>query len=354
MKWDISQRTLKIVLAAVFLLVSFIASFAAVLHNHAVPKPGMSERILITPGEEEQSQAGMAAVPTPTAAVAAVTAAGPESAETASEEKPPEEQISDSPQTFQLGRLLAKGVTVTPYELKARDNYWTVADHHGINLYTLLGANPTLPFKAYLGQTLLLLSQRGVLHEVYPNDTLKKIAIAYQVDVKAILDANTIHWWRGIRPGDVLFIPGAKPIRMADKWRAYFDQRGFFGVPFSRGGEAITSGFGWRIDPINGKKEFHTGLDFRAKYGKSVFAAATGRVTYAGVAGGYGNLIIVYHNKEYRTYYGHLSSILVKAGERVRRGQLIGKVGETGHATGPHLHFEIRKYGKPIDPLPLI
>lgn len=333
MKLPLLGRNLKIVLAAGFVLLSFIASFAAVNHglDHVPPQP--SARIMLTPGADESM-----AVATPVPA----------------ETETPADEISDAPQTFSLGRLLSKTVAVTSYTLKAKDNYWTIAENHHINLPTIIGANPTLPFKAYLGQTINLLSRRGTLHEVYPGETLQKIADAYRIEVKLIRQENQIHWWRGIRPGDVLFLPDIKPIRMSEQWQNYFDQRGFFGVPFTHGGEFITSGFGWRIDPVTGKRAIHTGLDFRAHYGESVFAAATGKVIFAGVDGGYGNLIKIHHNKEYTTYYAHLSKILVRRGEKVRRGQLIGKVGMTGYATGPHLHFEIRRYGKPINPLPLI
>jgi murein DD-endopeptidase MepM/ murein hydrolase activator NlpD len=95
-------------------------------------------------------------------------------------------------------------------------------------------------------------------------------------------------------------------------------------------------------------------MDFRAKYGEAVYAAASGRVIFAGVSGGYGNLIQVKHSNGYITFYGHLSKIYVKQGQKVRRGVLIGRVGATGRVTGPHLHFEIRKNGKAINPLPLI
>jgi LysM repeat protein len=351
----VPNRRFKILAAAVIAIAAFTLCFAAIRHFRTNRENALSDRILITPGanSDEESEADT----TPTAVATSVPdqkTLAANAASTPTPEPAPIEMIDGTPQTIATDHLLSSSVAVTPYKLDGSDNYWTVADDNGINLYTLIGANPTLPFKAHLGLNVILLSRKGVLHMVYPGEKLAEIAAAYHVDEKIIRRENHIHWWRGIKTGDVLFIPDAHPIRMSREWSDYFDRRGFFGVPFTKGGEAITSGFGWRMDPINGKREFHTGLDFRASFGKTVFAAATGKVVFAGVGGGYGNLIIIHHNKEYNTYYGHLSEILVKVGEKVRRGQLIGKVGSTGHATGPHLHFEIRRNGKAINPLPLI
>jgi LysM repeat protein len=349
----VPDRRLKILLAVCGAVALFGISYAAIHQFQVNRQSRLSERILITPGDDGETEGGL--TPTPEATFAAPSnASAIVNSLTPTPEPAPSDLIDSTPQTISADRLLSKTVMVTSYKLDVSDNYWTVANDNGINLFTLIGANPTLPFKAHTGLNVLLLSRKGVLHLVYPGDTLAKIAAGYHVDEKVLRQENRIHWWRGIKPGDVLFIPDAHPIRMAKEWQDYFDKRGFFGVPFTKGGEAITSGFGWRIDPINGKREFHTGLDFRASFGKTVFAAANGRVIFAGVAGGYGNLIIIHHNKIYNTYYGHLSEILVTQGQKVKRGQLIGKVGSTGHATGPHLHFEIRRNGKAINPLPLI
>lgn len=338
MPFSLKGKPLRIILAVGFLLVSIAVSFAAIHHSHLNNSDPVSDKILITPGDT--SVAESLDTPTPVATAEAVSLQSSD--------------VEAAPETIQLDHLIGRGVTVTPYKLDASDNYWTVADDNGINLQTLLGANPTMPFKAHLGLTVNLLSQKGVLHEVYPGETVKSIAELYHVDPAVIKNANNIHWWRGIRAGDVLFIPDVKPVRMLKEWKDYFSQRGFFGVPFAHWGEAITSGFGWRHDPITGVRQIHPGMDFRAKVGDAVFASAAGKVIFAGVAGGYGNLIKIHHNSTYTTYYGHLSQILVKTGQKVKRGQLIGRVGATGHVTGPHLHFEIRKNGRPINPLPLI
>jgi murein DD-endopeptidase MepM/ murein hydrolase activator NlpD len=114
----------------------------------------------------------------------------------------------------------------------------------------------------------------------------------------------------------------------------------------------ITSPFGWRSNPFGGGPEFHQGLDIAAPTGTTVTAAAGGTVLMAQWYGGYGNYILIDHGGGYSTGYGHLSAIYVSANQAVARGQAIGAVGSTGQSTGPHLHFEIRINGKPVDPAP--
>jgi murein DD-endopeptidase MepM/ murein hydrolase activator NlpD len=114
----------------------------------------------------------------------------------------------------------------------------------------------------------------------------------------------------------------------------------------------ITSPFGWRSSPFNGSPDFHPGLDIAAPTGTTVTAAAGGTVIMAQWYGGYGNYVLIDHGGGYSTGYGHLSAIYVSNGQAVKRGQAIGAVGMTGEATGPHLHFEVRIDGKPVDPAP--
>lgn len=112
----------------------------------------------------------------------------------------------------------------------------------------------------------------------------------------------------------------------------------------------ITSGFGWRMHPILGYQRFHSGLDFGADYGSTIHAADSGTVIFAGWYGGYGNAVIIDHGGGITTLYGHTSEIYVSEGQTVQRGQAIAAVGSTGLSTGPHLHFEVRQNGDPVDP----
>lgn len=113
---------------------------------------------------------------------------------------------------------------------------------------------------------------------------------------------------------------------------------------------AVTSGFGWRKDPFTGASRFHAGVDIRASYGRDVASVGPGRVVSAGVQGGYGKSVVVEHAPGLRTRYAHLSSIDVTVGESVADGAVIGKVGQSGRATGPHLHFEVLENGRAVDP----
>jgi murein DD-endopeptidase MepM/ murein hydrolase activator NlpD len=112
----------------------------------------------------------------------------------------------------------------------------------------------------------------------------------------------------------------------------------------------ITSGFGYRMHPVLGYRRLHAGVDIGAGTGAPVSAAAEGEVFFASWRGGYGRCIILLHGGGMSTLYGHLSRIDVAAGQRVRRGQRIGAVGSTGLASGPHLHFEVRRNGVPVSP----
>ena len=124
---------------------------------------------------------------------------------------------------------------------------------------------------------------------------------------------------------------------------------GVLAVPIP--GAPITSGFGPRVHPIYGDVRMHTGIDFGASYGTPIHAAADGVVVSAGPLGGYGNATVIDHGNGLATLYAHQSSIVVAPGQSVRRGQIIGYVGCTGLCTGPHLHFEVRVRGTPVDPM---
>lgn len=114
----------------------------------------------------------------------------------------------------------------------------------------------------------------------------------------------------------------------------------------------LSSGFGYRIDPVYKTVKFHPGLDFSAPQGTPIYATAEGTVKTAGNLGnGYGNHIVIQHGYSYSTLYGHMSRIKAKRGQRVKRGEVIGYVGSTGKSTGSHLHYEVFKGRKRLDPI---
>ena len=122
------------------------------------------------------------------------------------------------------------------------------------------------------------------------------------------------------------------------------------GAPLPMAG--VTSAFGWRTHPVTGRREFHAGIDLRAKGRKPVWTTADGVVEYAGYhkRSGYGNLVIVDHGFGFKSYYGHLRKVTVRRGDTVVRGDVIGISGNTGLSTAPHLHYEIRFLGRPVNP----
>jgi murein DD-endopeptidase MepM/ murein hydrolase activator NlpD len=111
------------------------------------------------------------------------------------------------------------------------------------------------------------------------------------------------------------------------------------------------SGYGMRIDPIYKTAKFHSGMDFSANIGTPIYATGDGVIKKAGWESGYGKIIIINHGFGYETWYAHLNDYDVRVGQKVKRGEVIGKVGNTGKSTGPHLHYEVRLKGKVVNPV---
>lgn len=176
---------------------------------------------------------------------------------------------------------------------------------------------------------------------------------------KYTLDGNFVKYGR---------ILAAEYIGRSKKFSAfYFDdgrEAGYYdenGVPLRKMFMRVPVKFGMctssysarRFHPISKKYKRHTGIDYGAALGTPIFATASGMVEYAGWRGGYGKLVIVRHPNGYATYYGHCSRLLVRKGTYVKQGETIAEVGQTGDATGPHVHYEIRINGKPVNPTSL-
>lgn len=138
---------------------------------------------------------------------------------------------------------------------------------------------------------------------------------------------------------------------MVDKVKDYSDQ--LQSIPSIRPVQEgyLGSGYGYRKDPFNEKVRFHYGQDFAVNTGTRIYSPADGIVKYASRQGGYGKVIKLDHGNGYRTLYAHLSKIKVKRGEEIKRGDLIGISGNTGRSAGPHLHYEVHRYGAPQNPL---
>ncbi len=133
-------------------------------------------------------------------------------------------------------------------------------------------------------------------------------------------------------------------------------ERGLDGIPQVMPADIrnISSGFGYRRDPFNGRAAMHSGLDFRGPMGAPIHAAAEGRVSFVGQKSGYGNVVEVTHGDGMMTRYAHMSRFEARVGQQVAAGALIGRIGNTGRSTGPHLHFEVHLNGRPVNPRPFL
>jgi murein DD-endopeptidase MepM/ murein hydrolase activator NlpD len=195
---------------------------------------------------------------------------------------------------------------------------------------------------------------RGVYHVVEKHQTLYRICKTYGVDLKEVASLNGISDPSKIQTKQRIFIPGAKKVLEVE---IYFDD-----VVAEQGEEAKITykklDFIW---PVEGKindvferaeNRRHQGIDISSPIGTPIKASNAGMVIYSNnTIKGYGNLIILRHSEGYVTVYAHNQMNLVEEGAKVEKGQIIGRVGRTGRATGPHLHFEIRRNNKAMDPM---
>ncbi len=219
-----------------------------------------------------------------------------------------------------------------------KHNLYLLAQMIGANIESIRSTNYIEAIGLlYPGKELLLHNKKGMLYKIKQDDvSVKTIAKKFSKSIKQICEINEIPPTYVFKKGEYVFLPDTY-IKFKDFMLPLFNAK-------------ITSKFGWRKHPIFGILKYHEGIDLKQKYGAPVRAAADGKVIFAGWAEGYGKLVILKHHKDYTTYYGHLSKIRVKVGQSVYKGQIIGNVGATGWTTGPHLHFEIRKNGIPVDP----
>lgn len=179
-------------------------------------------------------------------------------------------------------------------------------------------------------------------YTVLKKDTLSKIAKAFHVDAAKIKKQNNL---AVLQPGQVIDIP----VQVKNASASRVIKKKIFILPVPQG--RVTSRFGKRVDPFNKyNRVFHSGLDLAASVGTPVVASSDGEVIFTGRNGGYGNSIIIQHKDGYKTVYAHCSQILINVGETVKMGRVVATVGRTGTATGAHLHFEVFRNGKLMNP----
>ena len=222
---------------------------------------------------------------------------------------------------------VASSLHAPSYTVGAGDTLWGIANHTGVRVDALAAANHLSNANMLRVGRVLTIPSAGA---ITPSGILSAGAVSRPRPVRARAAASSSRA-RG------LSLQAPAPVAML--WP-------------SRG--TVTSRFGWRVHPIFGGREFHTGVDIAARTGTPVVAARTGVVRFVGWKTGYGRIIIVEHDGGIETSYSHLSAAVVNPGDRVTQGQAIGRVGSTGWSTGPHLLFEVRRNGVPVDPAPYL
>jgi murein DD-endopeptidase MepM/ murein hydrolase activator NlpD len=259
--------------------------------------------------------------------------------------EPPELFLAGVPEPPEYSK--PRMLLYTPYTVVQGDTIGEIAHNFGLNQDTLLSLNDIKNSRLLrIGQVLKIPNQDGILYQVKPGDTLTALAERNGTTVPAIQTANEL-FSETINAGSRLFIPGAR----LDRVNLQEINGDLFTWPV-RG--YVTSPYGYRPSPFTGLRQFHSGLDIGAPMGTPIRAAMAGRVSATGEDAVTGNYVVITHHSGYRTLYGHLSLIRVKAGAYVRAGERIGDVGSTGLSTGPHLHFTVYKNGVTVNPRALM
>lgn len=241
------------------------------------------------------------------------------------------------------------GVKYEEYTIGEGENLTTISRKIGVNLDTLVSVNKiTNANKLKPGQKIIIPNRNGLLYTIKQNENIEEVASKYDIQLNRILAFNKIDEISDIEIGDDIFLPGAK--YTLDERIEKFGQMFSLPVTVTR----ISSLFGYRVHPITKVRTKHTGVDIPGSLNTPVYAARKGKVIFAGYSGGYGNLVIVRHDKGYTTYYGHLNKITTKIGANVGVGVMIGRMGSTGNSTGSHLHFEVRRNGEALNPIDFI
>jgi murein DD-endopeptidase MepM/ murein hydrolase activator NlpD len=243
------------------------------------------------------------------------------------------------------------------YTMKVREDIWTLIAKTSLNIDTIATLN-RIDFIGMIKEekTVYLPDLLGIFIEV-GTESLENVALKYKIGEDEVLtvedplrDENPLRDQDPPRDesplgdgGELYFVP--------EKTLSFLERVYLTGVVFHAplmGSES--SRYGTRVDPFINEKTFHGGIDIAAEEGKLVRASRWGKVVFAGEMEGYGNLVVIEHELGYHTLYGHLEEILVEQGENVDTGHAIGKVGSSGRSTGPHLHFEIRRFDEKLNP----
>ncbi|MGE5481867.1 MAG: peptidoglycan DD-metalloendopeptidase family protein [Bacteroidota bacterium] len=273
--------------------------------------------------------------------------------------------------------LLTGGPHLFTYEVRTGDTLWTLAQRYGTDVDTLMRINGLKnAHRLKLGQEIRILTVPGLIHTVRRGESVEKIARLYKISPAAVIRANDLDDPDHVRVGQTLILPGAVPPpppkpaakqssssnakTSGNAGEASAAPKASASARSEREAVAARGGIPFLIWPVEGPissyygprwGSVHEGIDIAVPARTPVRAAAGGKVIYAGTYGSYGILVIIDHGNGVTTRYAHNSRVEVAAGEVVERGDVIAKSGNTGRSTGPHLHFEVRKQGRPLNPL---
>ncbi len=257
------------------------------------------------------------------------------------------EQLQNPAQSKEKLPPLPVTLSIKTYTVRSGDSIATLAKRFGLRADTIIAMN-NLQSQSSIkaGLTLRIPNMDGIIHKVRKGENLSTIAKAYGADMTKLVDVNELAS-ATLNAGQSLFIPNAR--------LASATLKNFYGETFVwpvRG--TISSPFGYRSNPFSGLRTFHSAIDIVVNKGTPVKATSEGIVADTGYNSVFGNYIIIRHDNGYQSLYAHLSEINVRQGSKVAQSATIGRSGNTGQSTGPHLHFSIFKNGQALDPLKLI
>lgn len=258
-------------------------------------------------------------------------------------------------------------VTLQKYKIVKGDSIYSIAKKFNVSENVLKFNNPDLQKTLKIGQELTIYNGDYIDYKVQKGDTILAIANKFGVKVTDILRLNSLES-SDIKPGQSIILknPDLETYndRIADSkikndkiaklpsngGGKLGKQRDGFAIRWPTRWAGVNSPFGSRFHPVLRRRIFHQGIDTPVRY-EAVYAGADGVVSTAGTMSGYGLIVIIKHKNGYETRYAHLSKIAVRPGQKVSAGDYIAKSGASGRVTGPHLHFEVRKNGKALNPM---
>jgi len=243
--------------------------------------------------------------------------------------------------------------TISVYEVKKGDSLATVAKLFGVSKNTIIWANDLKSQNIAPGDTLIILPMTGIKHTVKKGDTVSSIAKKYKADFDDIAKFNGVAPDAKLAIGDIVLVPEGE---IAITTTAKSKSGALVTSARLLNSYSMTTPDGFLIRPVVGGRKTqglhgHNGIDIAATPGTPVLASASGRAIVVKVGsynGGYGNMVVITHDKGIQTIYSHLRTVNIVQGQTVSQGQVIGGVGNTGRSTGPHLHFEVRGAKNPF------